>query len=261
MLQLALTLPTLTLGWLLAAALLAGLAQAVNRTALPLGLLVLSAFILPLPLAATVALLPTVGWSLWRLLTGPSASLVLLARVPLLLGIGLGALIGILPHLHASWPRAPLLLGSAVIVTALLEWPGLRLPIPPRFQRGWPVLLAGFLTGLLAVSIGLLTLPLAAWLRNTDADRPWQREAALEMGLVMSAAALAVSLAAHSGVPAQGVGLSMLLLIPAALGWWLGCRLTNQSWWGNRATSIGPAASRGYCIAIALLGMALLLRS
>ncbi|OPA84780.1 hypothetical protein BFW86_23810 [Pseudomonas fluorescens] len=217
--------PTLTL-LVIATFLLAGTVKGVIGLGLPtvaMGLLGLA--MLPAQ-AAALLIIPSTVTNLWQLAFGGYLSTLLNRLWPMLVLIFLGTALGTawLGMDGGHWVvRA---LGGALLVYALS---GLFLPplhIKPETER-WLAPLCGLITGVITSATGVFVIPAVPYLQGLGLNRD-QLVQALGLSFSVSTLALAAGLAWRGTLGGGEVGASLLALLPALLGLWLGQALRQR---------------------------------
>ncbi|WP_332847293.1 sulfite exporter TauE/SafE family protein [Pseudomonas lactucae] len=240
--------PTLTL-LVIATFLLAGAVKGVIGMGLPtvaMGLLGLA--MLPAQ-AAALLIIPSTVTNLWQLAFGGHLSALLKRLWPMLLLIFLGTGLGTvwLGMDGGRWVvRA---LGGALLVYALS---GLFMPtfkVKTSTER-WFGPVCGLITGLITSATGVFVIPAVPYLQALGLNRD-QLVQALGLSFTVSTLALATGLAWRGTLGGGEVTASLLALVPALLGMWLGQALRQ------RISAV--LFKRIFFIGMALLGVHLLI--
>ena len=214
--NLGLTLTLLVIGTFL----LAGTVKGVIGLGLPtvaMGMLGLA--MLPAQ-AAALLIIPSTVTNLWQLAFGGHLSALLKRLWPMLLLIFLGTGLGTvwLGMDGGHWVvRA---LGGALLVYALS---GLFLPtfkVKPQTER-WLGPLCGLITGVITSATGVFVIPAVPYLQALGLNRDPLVQA-LGLSFTVSTLALAAGLAWRGTLGGGEVSASLLALVPALLGMWLG---------------------------------------
>lgn len=229
--------------------LLAGTVKGVIGLGLPtvaMGLLGLA--MLPAQ-AAALLIIPSMVTNLWQLAFGGHLGALLKRLWPMLLLIFLGTGLGTvwLGMDGEQWVvRA---LGGALLVYALS---GLLLPtfhVKPETER-WLGPLCGLVTGVITAATGVFVIPAVPYLQALGLHRD-QLVQALGLSFSASTLALAAGLAWRGSMGAGAFSASLLALLPALSGMWLGQRLR----WRISAVLF----KRVFFVGMALLGSHLLI--
>ncbi len=200
--------------------LLAGTVKGVIGLGLPtvaMGLLGLA--MLPAQ-AAALLIIPSTVTNLWQLAFGGHLSALLKRLWPMLLLIFLGTGLGTvwLGMDGGGWVVHAL--GGALLVYALS---GLFLPtlkVKPATER-WLGPLCGVITGVITSATGVFVIPAVPYLQALGLNRD-QLVQALGLSFTVSTLALAAGLAWRGTLGGGEINASLLALIPALLGMWLG---------------------------------------
>jgi hypothetical protein len=205
---------------------LAGTVKGVIGLGLPtvaMGLLGLA--ILPAQ-AAALLIIPSMVTNLWQLAFGGHLSALLQRLWPMLLLIFLGTGLGTvwLGMDAGSWVVHAL--GGALLLYALS---GLFLPtlnVRPQAER-WLGPLCGVITGVITSATGVFVIPAVPYLQALGLNRD-QLVQALGLSFSVSTLALAAGLAWRGTLGGGEINASLLALVPALLGMWLGQALRRR---------------------------------
>ena len=200
--------------------LLAGTVKGVIGLGLPtvaMGLLGLA--MLPAQ-AAALLIIPSTVTNLWQLAFGGHLSALLKRLWPMLLLIFLGTGLGTvwLGMDGGGWVVHAL--GGALLLYALS---GLFLPtfkVKPETER-WLGPLCGVITGVITSATGVFVIPAVPYLQALGLNRDHLVQA-LGLSFTVSTLALAAGLAWRGTLGGGEINASLLALIPALLGMWLG---------------------------------------
>ncbi|WP_053131988.1 sulfite exporter TauE/SafE family protein [Pseudomonas sp. MIACH] len=170
--------------------------------------------------AAALLIIPSTVTNLWQLAFGGHLSVLLRRLWPMLLLIFLGTGLGTvwLGMDGGQWVvRA---LGAALLVYALS---GLFLPtfeVKAQTER-WLGPVCGLVTGIITSATGVFVIPAVPYLQALGLNRD-QLVQALGLSFTVSTLALAAGLAWRGTLGGGGISASLLALVPALLGMWLG---------------------------------------
>lgn len=170
--------------------------------------------------AAALLVVPSTVTNLWQLAAGGHLRALLRRLWPMQLMIFIGTLLGSIWLGIDSGAWAAHALGVALLVYALygLCHPGLHLA--PRHER-WLGPLCGLVTGIITAATGVFVIPAVPYLQALGLHRE-QMVQALGLSFTVSTLALAVGLAGQGALGGEALGASLVVLIPALLGMWLG---------------------------------------
>jgi len=199
--------------------------------------------------AAALLIIPSTVTNLWQLALGGHLGTLLKRLWPMLLLVVLGAGLGTLWLGLDGGPWVVRALGAALLVYALS---GLFLPtfkVQPRTER-WLGPLCGLVTGVITAATGVFVIPAVPYLQALGLSRD-QLVQALGLSFSVSTLALAGGLAWRGALGGGEISASLLALVPALLGMWLGqvVRQRISALWFKR----------GFFSGMALLGAHLLL--
>lgn len=229
---------------------LAGAVKGVTGMGLPtVAMGVLGALISPLA-AASLLILPSLVTNLWQLLAGPRLG-ALVGRLWVMILASMAGTVIAAPVLTAGDTRlTTAALGAVLAGYGLYTLLARPLRVAPRSER-WLSPLVGLATGLLAGATGVFVIPAVPYLQALGLEKE-DLVQALGLSFTASTLALAVGLMGGRAWQADQLLLSLLAVIPALIGMWLGQRLRR---------TISPATfRRWFLIALTLLGVEMLLR-
>lgn len=242
-------------GWPLATAvlgvfLLAGFVKGCIGLGMPTVAVGLLSMAMPAPQAAALLVVPAVITNIWQMASGGHFRILLRRLALLLLTICLGTALGAWLFAGVSDAGASSLLGGALLCYAAVGLSPIKLRVPPR-QEGWLGALTGTVTGLITAVTGVFVLPSVPYLQALGLDRNTLVQA-MGISFMVSTLAMAGGLAYGGSLGASEMAASALALGPALLGMWAGQ--------GLRRRISETAFKRGFFIALALLGVNLLLK-
>lgn len=204
----------------------AGGVKGVLGMGLPTVAMGLLGLMMPLAEGAALLVLPSLVTNLWQMLRGAHLRALIKRLWPMMLGVCLGVGLG---HgwMTGAGSQATLWLGLSLVVYGLAGLVGLRLP-PPKPQHEASVSgFTGTLTGLLTAATGVFVLPAVPYLQALGLKKDDMAQA-LGLSFTVSTLALAVALAGSRHLNADSAMQSLLMLLPALLGMWLGQRLRDE---------------------------------
>ncbi|AZF39289.1 putative membrane protein [Pseudomonas sp. R4-34-07] len=198
--------------------------------------------------AAALLIIPSTVTNLWQLALGGHLRTLLKRLWPMLLLIFLGAGLGTLWLGMDAGPWVVRALGGALLLYAVS---GLCLPtfqVGPRTER-WLGPLCGLITGLITAVTGVFVIPAVPYLQALGLSRD-QLVQALGLSFSVSTLALAAGLAWRGALGGGEVGASLLALVPALLGMWLGQALRQRisALWFKRVFFTGMALLGGHLL-------------
>lgn len=211
------SLPLLLLGF--ATFFLAGLVKGVTGMGLPtVAMGVLGALVSPLA-AATLLIVPSMVTNGWQLLSGPSLGGLIKRFWPMMLAICSGTIPG------AVWIAQGGTAATTALGAALVLYAGYTLLAPPmRISdriESWLSPTVGATTGLVTGATGIFVIPAVPYLQALGLAKD-DLVQALGLSFTVSTIALALALGLHGSLQSSQIGLSLLAVVPALLGMWVG---------------------------------------
>ena len=199
--------------------------------------------------AAALLIVPSTVTNLWQLAAGGHLRALLRKLWPMQLMIFIGTLLGSVWLGIDSGAWAAHALGVALLVYALygLCHPGLHLA--PRHER-WLGPLCGLVTGIITAATGVFVIPAVPYLQALGLHRE-QMVQALGLSFTVSTLALAAGLFWRGALGGGELSASLLALIPAVLGMFLG------QWLRQRISAV--LFKRVFFIGLGVLGGHLLI--
>ncbi|WP_262139300.1 sulfite exporter TauE/SafE family protein [Pseudomonas sp. Marseille-Q5117] len=199
--------------------------------------------------AAALLIIPATLTNLWQLAFGGHLQGLIKRLWPMLLMIFLGTGIGTLWIGMAGGHWVVRGLGAALLLYALS---GLLLPtlhVNPRHER-WLGPLCGLITGVITSATGVFVIPAVPYLQALGLSRD-ELVQALGLSFSVSTFALALGLFWHDALGGGELSASLLALIPAMFGMWLG------QWLRQRISAV--LFKRVFFIGLGALGAHLLI--
>lgn len=202
----------------------AGAVKGVLGMGLPTLAMGLLGLFMPVATAASLLTIPSLMTNLWQMLSGPRLPAVLQRLWSMQVGIAGGvALAGL------AFPAPPEALGRRLLGACLVLYGacGLLRRSSRRLPARWEALagpLAGAFTGVITGCTGVFVLPAVPYLQSLQLGK---NELAQALGLCFTTSTLALGTAlvvqGHMGLRTS-LG-SLILVLPALLGMWLGQRV------------------------------------
>jgi uncharacterized membrane protein YfcA len=176
--------------------------------------------------AASLIILPALLTNIWQSFAGPHLQAVLRRIWTMLAGVCLGIYLsaGLLTGDTAG--RAAIALGACLAVYALIGLTAARFHVPRRIEW-WLSPLVGIATGVVTGATGIFVIPAVPYLQAIDLDRD-ELIQALGLSFMTGTAALGLVLAQAGILHAAVAGTSLLAVIPAFVGMWLGQHLRHR---------------------------------
>lgn len=200
--------------------LLAGFVKGVVGLGLPTVAVGLLGLVMPPVQAAALLVAPSMVTNVVQLFSGPRFGQLLLRLWPMLVTICAGTWLCAALVPARMMDHATNALGVALIVYAVMGLAAVRLVVPPRAER-WMAPLAGLVTGAITAVTGVFVIPAVPYLQGLGLDKESMVQA-LGLSFTVSTLALAAGLAWRGTLGGGEVNASLLALVPALLGMWLG---------------------------------------
>lgn len=207
--------------------LLAGLVKGVVGLGLPTVAVGLLGLVMPPMQAAAILIVPSTVTNVWQLAAGPRFLGLFKRLWSMLVGIVIGTLVigWLLDGEH--WTAATPLLGVALILYALLGLSAKRFSVAPKHET-WLSPLIGMVTGAITAVTGVFVIPAVPYLQALGLEKD-DLVQALGLSFTVSTLALATTLSQHGSLlQADVLGLSLLALLPALAGMYLGTWLRSR---------------------------------
>ncbi|MFC0402132.1 sulfite exporter TauE/SafE family protein [Paraburkholderia rhizosphaerae] len=235
---------------LLATFLGAGLVKGVTGMGLPtVAMGVLGTAISPVA-AAAILIVPSLTTNVWQMLAGPDKLRLMRRLWPMMLCIVIGTVLGarLLVIVDPVWSGRTL--GLALIAYAAYALFSPAVSIPNRLEP-WLSPVIGMVTGVVTGATGVFVIPAVPYLQSLGFQKD-EVVQALGLSFTVSTVALAGGLLAHGAFRLHQIGLSLLAVIPALIGMWLGSIVRQK---------ISPKTFRRcFLLFLVVLGLELTLR-
>ena len=198
--------------------------------------------------AAALLIIPATLTNIWQLAFGGHLSALAKRLWPMLLAIFIGTGAGTLWVGMSGGHWVVRGLGAALLLYALS---GLFLPtvrVGRRSER-WLGPLCGVLTGVITSATGVFVIPAVPYLQALGLSKD-QLVQALGLSFTVSTLALAGGLLWHGALGGGELSASLLALIPAMLGMWLGQSLRQRisALWFKRVFFVGLGLLGGHLL-------------
>lgn len=228
----------------------AGIVKGVTGMGLPtVAMGVLGALISPLT-AVGLLLIPAFITNVWQLVAGPAFLPITRRLWPMMLAILAGTMLGVVWLTEGDTGGTTVVLGGVLVIYAAYTLLARQLEVPKRLE---PLLspVIGLITGGVSGATGVFVIPAVPYLQALGMSRD-DLVQALGLSFTMSTVALAAALGVHGAVAVDMVGLSLIALVPALGGMWVGQKLRSR---------ISPAAFRRmFLLFLLVLGAEMTLR-
>ena len=206
--------------------LLAGIVKGVIGMGLPTVAVALLGMVMAPQQAAAILVVPSLVTNVMQLLAGPRLHHLLKRLLPMVFGIFAGTWGAAWLGLGQSATVANGILGIALVAYALLGLGNARLSVSSSAERAlsFPV---GALTGAITAATGVFVLPAVPFVQALGLEKD-DLVQALGICFTVSTLALAAALGGTDSFPAATGILSMLAVVPAMGGMWLGQLLRSR---------------------------------
>jgi len=170
--------------------------------------------------AAALVLLPSFVTNVWQLLAGPAFGRLALRLGTMMLSIFAGTIAGAGLLTGPNSRIAAIGLGVALVAYAVLGLSKWKLAVSPANEQ-WASPLIGVLTGVVTGATGVFVIPAVPYLQAIGLEKD-ELVQALGLSFTVSTIALAVGLGGHHALDGSALASSVLALIPALLGMFVG---------------------------------------
>lgn len=216
----------LSLGFAVLVFLLAGYVKGVIGLGLPtIGVGLLGLIMSPAQ-AAALLVVPNFVTNVWQLVTGPDYRALMIRLWPMMAGIAAGTLAGAWLLPSGITPLATALLGILLVIYAGIGLGAVRFSVPDRYESVLGPLI-GAMTGAVTVATGVFVLPAVPYLQALGLEKD-DLVQALGLSFLTSTLCLGLTLAAGGLFTPAVAGSSLLALIPALGGMFLGQMMRSK---------------------------------
>jgi len=230
--------------------LFAGWVKGAIGVGLPTVVMGLLSVVMPPAQAAALMVLPAIGTNIWQMTAGPSLGKLLRRLSPMIFGVFIGTFttIGLMTR---SATGATAALGAVLAAYGAYGLVARRFEVRPAAER-WVSPVVGVATGMISGATGVFVIPTVPYLTSL---RMTSEELVQSIGIAafVCPVALTLALLVHDRYGADVAGGSLLALLPAFAGMYLGQRLRRRL----------PAATfmRWFFIGLMALGSYMVARS
>jgi len=177
--------------------------------------------------AAALIVVPALATNFWQLGAGPSFFSLLRRLWVMLAGVCIGTWAGVGFLTSGSAERTTFALGVVLALYGCLGFATVRFRVPPRAER-WLSPIVGVATGFLTGATGVFVIPAIPYIQALGLEKE-ELVQALALSPTVSALALGLSLFG-GGVLGPALALaSLLAVVPALAGMYIGQRLRRRS--------------------------------
>ncbi|SOC36095.1 hypothetical protein SAMN05892877_102335 [Rhizobium subbaraonis] len=228
----------------------AGFVKRVTGMGLPtVAMGLLGALISPLA-AAGLLLVPSFVTNVWQLATGPGLGPLVRRFRSMMVAIVAGTLAGSAMLASGDTDATTKALGGVLVIYAGYTLLARQIRVPPMLER-WLSPAAGLATGLVAGATGVFVIPAVPYLQSLELEKD-ELVQTLGLSFTVSTVALAAALIWRGAFRADNLVLSLLSVVPALAGMWVGQRVRDR---------VSPQTFRlFFLLGLALLGAEMVLR-
>lgn len=176
--------------------------------------------------AAAFYVLPAIATNVWQSVAGPNLVGLLRRLGTLFAGVSIGIWAGAGLLTGDTTGRAAVFLGIALSLYAVVGLLAIEFRVP-RHREVWLSPLVGIVTGLVTGATGVFVLPAVPYLQALDMDRE-ELIQSLGLSFLVATTTLAVVLAQAGILDAAVAGISLLAILPAAAGMYVGQLLRGR---------------------------------
>lgn len=228
----------------------AGLVKGFTGMGLQIVAMGLLASAMPPATAAALLVIPSLVTNLWQLFNGPALAVLAKRLWPMMLGIVVGTMAGATVIVKADPQWSGLGLGLALVIYAVYALRTPDLHVSAACER-WASPIVGVTTGAVTGATGVFVMPAVPYLQGLRLERDALVQA-LGLSFTVSTVAMGAGLATQGALHGQQLGLSLLAIVPALLGMWLGQKLRAR---------VSPVSFRRYFLFfLIVLGLELVSR-
>jgi len=231
--------------------LLAAMVKGVIGMGLPTVAMGVLGLVMPLVEAAALLVVPALVTNVWQLGAGPSFVALLRRFATLMVGVCLGAAVGIGFLTGGAATFTTVALGVVLAAYGAIGLISARFTVSRRSER-WLSPLIGLFTGFLTGATGVSVMPAVPYFNSLGLEKD-ELIQALGLLFIVSTLALATGLVASGQFHASVASSSLLALLPALGGMFLGQRVRNR---------LKPEVfRRWFFVGLLILGMYMVVRA
>jgi uncharacterized membrane protein YfcA len=205
---------------------LAGLVKGVIGMGLPTVAMGLLALVMPPVHAAALLVVPSLVTNVWQLVAGPSFIALFKRFSTMMVAVCVGTFAGIGLLTGSAGAIATATLGAVLAVYGVVGLISARFVGSPRSER-WLSPTIGLITGVLTGATGVFVIPAVPYFNSLGLEKEDLIQT-LGLSFTISTLALAVGLIATGQFKAALATSSMLAVLPALGGMYLGQRVRNR---------------------------------
>jgi uncharacterized membrane protein YfcA len=206
--------------------LLAGMVKGVIGMGLPTVAMGVLAIVMPPVQAAALLVVPSLVTNVWQLVAGPSFVALLKRFATMMVAVCVGTFAGIGLLTGSAGAIASAALGAVLAVYGVIGLISARFVVSPRSER-WLSPTVGLITGVLTGATGVFVIPAVPYFNSLGLEKEDLIQT-LGLSFTVSTLALAVGLIATGQFKAGVATNSMLAVLPALGGMFLGQHVRNR---------------------------------
>jgi uncharacterized membrane protein YfcA len=206
--------------------LLAGMVKGVIGMGLPTVAMGVLAIVMPPVQAAALLVVPSLVTNVWQLVAGPSFVALLKRLATMMVAVCVGTFAGIGLLTGSAGAIASAALGAVLAVYGVIGLISARFVVSPRSER-WLSPTVGLITGVLTGATGVFVIPAVPYFNSLGLEKEDLIQT-LGLSFTVSTLALAVGLIATGQFKAGVATNSMLAVLPALGGMFLGQHVRNR---------------------------------
>ncbi|MDO8595597.1 MAG: sulfite exporter TauE/SafE family protein [Sulfuricaulis sp.] len=206
--------------------LLAGMVKGVIGMGLPTVAMGLLALVMPPVQAAALLVVPSLVTNVWQLVAGPSFIALLKRFSTMMVAVCVGTFAGIGLLTGSAGAIATAVLGAVLAVYGIVGLISARFVASPQSER-WLSPTIGLITGVLTGATGVFVIPAVPYFNSLGLEKEDLIQT-LGLSFTVSTLALAVGLMATGQFKAAVATSSLLALLPALGGMFLGQRVRSR---------------------------------
>lgn len=205
---------------------LAGMVKGVIGMGLPTVAMGLLALVMAPVQAAALLVVPSLVTNVWQLVTGPSFIALITRFSTMMVAICVGTFAGIGLLTGSAGAIATAALGAVLAIYGVVGLISARFVVSPRSER-WLSPTVGLITGVLTGATGVFVIPAVPYFNSLELEKDDLIQT-LGLSFTVSTLALAVGLIAMGQFKAAVATSSLLAVLPALGGMFLGQSVRNR---------------------------------
>ncbi|MGL5631535.1 MAG: sulfite exporter TauE/SafE family protein [Azovibrio sp.] len=199
---------------------IAGLVKGVVGLGLPTVSMALLALLMTPAEAVALLIVPSLITNVWQIRPWTTLGLMFRRLGPMLWGVCLGTLLGAWGLGAPAGAWATVFLGVVLVGYGIWGLAGTKVLVKPEIER-WLGPLAGGITGMVTAATGVFVIPAVPYLQGLGLQRD-ELIQAMGISFTVSTLVLAAGLYLNGGYSGAALGTSVLMLLPAIGGMYVG---------------------------------------